>query len=275
MTQSSTNIYPVTVQNVRYYRLQVFDNYPRLMHAIFTRQGGFSLEPYHSFNLSTATGDKATTVDKNFQVACQALGIKPAQTVASHLVHKTEVIRVNPQNRRPNMGQADGLITNTLDVFLFMRFADCTPLLFYDTSKEAVGLMHAGWRGTLQNAAGVAVKALIETWDCRPENIIAVIGPTIGPCCYEVGPEVIEAAQALSTPEQFFTHHRKNHAHFDLWQANHHQLIAAGVKKIIQTNLCTACHTTEFFSHRAEKGQTGRFGVMIGLKGGLGEPSSD
>jgi YfiH family protein len=272
MTQVSAELYPVTVQNVRYYRLAVFDKYPRLTHAIFTRQGGFSVGPYHSFNLSTATGDKATSVAKNFQVACQILGISPAQTAASQLVHKTEVIRVDPHNRQAMMGQADGLITNSPHVFLFMRFGDCTPLLLGDMTTGAVGLMHAGWRGTLQNAAGAAVKAMVETFACRPENIIAVIGPAIGPCCYEVGREVIEgAAKTWSTPERFFSQQRENHAHFDLWQANQHQLAAAGVGKIIQTKLCTACHPAEFFSHRAEKGQTGRFGVIIGLNGGSDE----
>jgi YfiH family protein len=142
-------------------------------------------------------------------------------------------------------------------------------LLFYDPVRPAIGLTHAGWRGTMKNAAGATVQAMIKELSCKADDIIAVIGPAIGPCCYEVGAEVIDtAADAFSDSESLFHHNGKaGHAHFDMWEANRRQLIASGVKQIVGSNLCTACHTDQFFSHRAENGKTGRFGVMMGLRG--------
>jgi copper oxidase (laccase) domain-containing protein len=105
---------------------------------------------------------------------------------------------------------------------------------------------------------------------CQPQNIIAVIGPAIGPCCYQVGPEVITAAaESLAGHATLFEQRNGDHryAYFNLGEANRRQLAAAGVKQIIQTDICTACQTDEFFSHRAEKGRTGRFGVIIGVRG--------
>jgi hypothetical protein len=122
----------------------------------------------------------------------------------------------------------------------------------------------------MQNIAGATVSTMVEQLVCRARDIIAVIGPAIGPCCYEVGPEVITTAgRVFADPASLFTRRngRVDHAYFDLWAANRRQLAAAGVKQIIQSELCTACHTDDFFSHRAERGRTGRFGVIIGLKG--------
>jgi YfiH family protein len=122
----------------------------------------------------------------------------------------------------------------------------------------------------MQNIAGATVRAMVEQLDCRAKDIIAVIGPAIGPCCYEVGREVMDAA-ATEFSESASLFIRRNgkpdHAHFDLWEANRRQLAAAGVTQIIQSGLCTACRTDHFFSHRAERGRTGRFGVIIGLRG--------
>jgi hypothetical protein len=161
------------------------------------------------------------------------------------------------------------LITAEPDIYLNLRFADCTSLLFFDPIRQAIGLTHAGWRGTMQNAAGATVRAMVDNLGCNAGNIIAVIGPAIGPCCYEVGPEVIAAAADTFTDSAslFQPNGKIQHAYFDMAEANRRQLAGAGVKHIIQSDLCTACRTDEFFSHRAENGQTGRFGVMMGLRG--------
>jgi YfiH family protein len=267
-------VYPVTIQNLLLYRIHAFDAYPCLTHAIFTRRGGVSQAPYHSLNLGQTVGDDPKAVKKNFQQACQAVNIRPDQTVSCYLVHRTDILTINKTNRRQVMGQADGLITGEPDIYLFMRFADCTPLIFYDPIRGAIGLTHAGWRGTMQNAAGATVTAMVNQLGCRPQNIVAVIGPAIGPCCYEVGADVIAAAtKSFTDSASLFIHRngRANHAHFDMWAANRRQLAASGVGQIIQSEICTACHTDEFFSHRAEKGRTGRFGVIIGMRGETGE----
>lgn len=263
-TQAKT-VYLVTVQNLPLYRASAFDHYPWLKHAILTRQGGVSQGPFAALNLSISVGDNPEAVKKNSVYACRSMDITPDQTVSCHLVHGAEVLTIDQNNRRQMMGQADGLITKEPGFYLFMRFGDCTPLLFYDPAVKAVGLTHAGWRGVVQNAAGATIKAMTRVGS-RPENIIAVIGPAIGPCCYEVGPEVIKAVtKTFGEVDGLFERQKGSQAYFDLWEANRRQLAEAGLKQIVQANLCTACRTDEFFSHRAEKGRTGRFGVIIGL----------
>lgn len=265
---TAKTVYPTTEAGLDLYRVWAFETYPDLKHAIFTRHGGVSLPPFDTLNLSIAVGDDADAVTCNAHYACRAVGTSLGRTVSCHLVHGTEIIAVAKANQRRVMGQADGLITADSDVYLFMRFGDCVPLIFFDPKQRAVGLTHAGWRGTIQNAAGATVEAMVSRLGCQASDLIAVIGPSIGPCCYEVGSEVIAAAhQNLVEADRLFTaNDRPNHAHFDLWQANHHQLVRAGVTQIIQSELCTACRTDQFFSHRAEAGRTGRFGVIIGLQ---------
>ncbi|MBN1221121.1 MAG: peptidoglycan editing factor PgeF [Anaerolineae bacterium] len=266
-------VYPVSLNKVRLYRVRAFDDYPGLTHAIFTRHGGISQAPYRSLNLGSTVGDNADAVKTNFEQICRAANIRPDQTVSVYQVHSADILTVNQANRQPVMGRADGLITAERDIFLLLRFADCTPLLFFDPVRQAVGLAHAGWRGTVKNAAGATVDAMVKQLDCAPENIIAVIGPAIGPCCYQVGIEVMNAvAENFVEVDSLLTRHNGaiDHAHFDLWAANRRQLAAQRVQQIIQSNLCTACRTDMFFSHRAEQGRTGRFGVMIGLRGEAG-----
>lgn len=268
MTRQHTHgVYPVDASGLTIYRVKKFDAYPQLKHAIFTRKGGVSQAPFRALNLSISVGDDPEAVASNTRYACQVVNASPEQTVSCHLVHGAKVITVTKANQQRVMGQADGLITGEPDIFLFMRFGDCTPLIFFDPAQKAIGLTHAGWRGTMQNAAGATVQAMAARLGCRPKNIMAVIGPSIGPCCYEVGPDVMAAAaNSLVDSDKLFTSNgRPHHACFDMWAANRRQLSMAGVEQIVQSNLCTACRTDEFFSHRAEKGRTGRFGVIIGL----------
>ncbi len=263
------SIYPVSMRGLAFYRVYAFDAYAQLEHAIFTRNGGLSQAPFDSLNLSVAVGDRPQFVAENIQQACRALSTTPEHTVSCQLVHGADILTVDKANRQQVLGQADGLITREPDIYLFMRFGDCTPLIFFDPLQNAIGLTHAGWRGTIKNAAGATVEAMVERLGCQPKNIMSVIGPAIGPCCYEVGQDVMRAAgQAFDDPDSLFVggHNGSNHAYFDMWEANRRQLAASGVEQIIQTGLCTACRTDEFFSHRAEKGRTGRFGVMIGLR---------
>lgn len=269
MSQATANgVYQVTNRGLVYYRVRAFDAYPNLAHAIFTRRGGVSQTPFETLNLGPSVGDDPAAVGQNLRTACAILNTTPEQTVSCHLIHSADILAVNHTNRQQVMGQGDGLITAEPDIYLAMRFGDCTPLIFFDPVRGAVGLTHAGWRGTIKNAAGATVQAMVTQLGCRAKNIIAVIGPAIGPCCYQVGPDVISAAEAaFNNPHSLFLRRNGATAYFDMWEANRRQLAEGGVGKIIQSGLCTACHTNLFFSHRAEQGRTGRFGVIIGLRG--------
>jgi YfiH family protein len=218
--------------------------------------------------LSISVGDDPHAVKHNAAAACRTIQTTPEQTVSCHLVHGADVLTIDRTNRRQVMGQADGLVTKEPGIYLFMRFGDCTPLLFYDPVENAIGLSHAGWRGTVKNAAGATIAAL-QQLGCRPKNIIAVIGPSIGPCCYEVGLDVIAAvAETFGNAAGLLERRNgsRERAYFDMWAANRRQLVEAGVGQVVQSGLCTACRTDEFFSHRAERGRTGRFGVIMGIQ---------
>ena len=165
------------------------------------------------------------------------------------------------------MGRGDGIVTAEPDVYLSMRFGDCVPILLNDPVRRAVGLVHAGWRGTVQNVAVASVRAMSRHLGCSPPDIMALIGPSVGPCCYQVGAEVIRAVETGIENGRHCLHDRTHHhARFDLWEANRQQLVAAGVGRVVVAGLCTACRTDRFFSYRAEQGRTGRFGVLIGYR---------
>jgi len=252
----------MTIGQLRAYQ---FSALTETSHAVFTRLGGVSRAPWQSLNLSRSVGDAAVDVATNFTLACQALRIHPQQTAASHLVHGNRVVVARNGSGTRQLDRADGLITQGPGLFLTMRFADCTPLLFYDRGTRSVGLAHAGWRGTMKNVMGAVVEAMQTHFGSRPEDIVVVIGPSIGPCCYEVGEDVFAAAQEQFTdPAPFFLKPGLKR-HLDMWAANAYQAEQAGVRQITVSGLCTACRTDEFFSHRAEKGKTGRFGVFLGL----------
>jgi hypothetical protein len=246
-----------------------------LVHAVFTRQGGVSRPPYASLNLGHTVGDDPAAVDTNHERVYHALGLNRFQSVTCHLAHSADILVVSAAHRGRVVGQGDGMVTADQGVFLTMRFADCVPVLLHDPVRRAVGLAHAGWRGTVKNVAGAAVHTMVRELGCSPENITAVIGPAIGPCCYEVGEDVIQSLQASfhggaleDTVNRLFSRRNGRHAHFDLWEANRQQLVAAGVGRVVMSGMCTACRTDRFFSHRAERGRTGRFGVVIGYRDG-------
>jgi hypothetical protein len=130
-----------------------------------------------------------------------------------------------------------------------------------------VGLAHAGWQGTLKGVAAKAAQAMCAAYGCQADELYAGLGPAIGPCCFEVGPEVLEAVRAASwgRDELISRSQADGKAHLDLWRANALQLREVGVQHIEVAGLCTCCHRHEFFSHRGEHGHTGRFAAVIGL----------
>jgi YfiH family protein len=152
------------------------------------------------------------------------------------------------------------LITSSPDKTLLLRYADCTPVLLADTRRNAIGVVHAGWRGSAVRAAGAAVEALRASFGTDPRDLVVGIGPAIGPCCYEVGEDVVTA---FDDRPGLFANRR-----LDLWEANRQALIEAGVPsdQIEVAGVCTQCQSDRFFSHRANGGQpAGRFAALIRL----------
>jgi hypothetical protein len=236
-----------------------------LVHAVFTRLGGVSREPFATLNVGHTVGDDQEAVAENLARTYRHLALDADCVVTPHQVHGSRVGLVSNDHVGSVIPNTDGLATITPRVGLFLRFADCQPVLLYDPRHQAVALVHAGWRGIAQAIARRAVESMQEAFDTRPRELIAGLGPAIGPCCYSVGQNVASAMGYVLPKWEQALRLEAGTWSFDLSEANDQHLRAAGVQNIEQAHLCTACHVDEFFSHRAERGRTGRFGVMAVL----------
>ena len=251
---------------IRYYNFEIFPE--NVAQAVFTRMGGVSPQPWDSLNVGGSIGDDITHVRENRIRSFNALE-RPVESVHDvWQVHSANVVYADqPRPLDTDYTQADILLTNNPDVTLFMRFADCTPILLHDPIKQVVGIVHSGWLGTVRGAALAAVRAMQERYSSNPADILAAIGPAIGPDHYEVGQDVITQVQtAFGLEAQSLLEPHNGSIHFNLWKANEILLSGVGVKQTETAGICTACHTDDWFSHRGEKGKTGRFGAMIALK---------
>lgn len=226
------------------------------------RQGGVSPPPFDTLNVSRAVKDLPAAVAENRRRAATR-GAPTAGAVWGRLIHGTNVVWLGPEAAVGPGPVADGLLTARPGLTVAMTFADCVPIWLGAAEPRVAGLLHAGWRGTVHNIAREGVAALAGG-GVRPESLWAVIGPSIGPCCYEVGPAVAAEVEALELGPGLVDGRR----HLDLWQTNRRLLERAGVPEghIVATELCTACHAQWFFSHRRDGGRTGRNGGFIRLE---------
>ena len=249
---------------IRYF---IFDSLAGLSHAVFTRQGGVSPAPWDSLNVGGSVGDDITHVRENRIRSFNALGRDPASIHDVWLVHGTEVVHAEePRDLTLKPPRADIIMTDNPKVTLFMRYADCVPLLFHDPRKGVVALAHAGWLGTVRGVGKATLKAMQERYGTDPREVRAAIGPAIGPDHYEVGTDVAEQVRAVfGRRAESLLEPRGDRFYLDLWQANRIQMMDAGVPEVEIASICTACHLEDWFSHRTEKGRTGRFGALIGL----------
>lgn len=238
-----------------------------LVHAVFTRLGGVSQGPFATLNVSENVGDEPAAVAENRRRIYAHLGLEAGQVVLTGQVHGSHVARVGVDDGGRTLPNTDGLLTDAPNVALLLRFADCQPILLYDPAHHALGLAHAGWRGVALGIARRAVEAMQEAFGSQPGDLVAGLGPAIGPCCYTVGHEVA-AAMGYALPHWKRVMHVQGEDtwRFDLPAANAQHLAAAGVRHIEQAGLCTTCRRDEFFSHRADGGQTGRFATVAYLQ---------
>lgn len=233
-------------------------------HGIFTRLGGVSEGSWASLNMSRSTGDAAEPVRENRRRALDALGLHPERSLTSWLVHGNDVRVVSHDNLGQDDVHADAMVTNARGLALTLRFADCVPVLFHDPARGAIGIAHAGWKGIVNGAVPATVQAMQRAFGSRPHDVIAGVGPCIGPERFEVGDDVATQIQAaVRAPVLFRRSSEKPRA--DLWAAARSQLLDAGVGHVEIAGICTASNTDEWFSHRAELGKTGRFGAIIAL----------
>lgn len=249
-------------------RLYTFEslNRPGLQHAVFTRRGGVSPSPWSSLNLGGTVGDDVPRVLENKRRALESVGRSADSLHEVWQVHSADVVDARQPRGQEGLRQADAMITSNPRVTLLMRFADCVPILLYHPDRQAIGLVHAGWLGTVRKTVVHAVRALQETYGCDPGGLLAALGPSIGPDHYAVGGDVVGAIrEALGPAAEEVLTVRGGQVHLDLWLANRRLLEGEGVAAIEGAGLCTACHAEDWYSHRAEKGKTGRFGALMAL----------
>ena len=249
--------------SIRYFQ---FDHI-QARHAIFTRQGGLSPQPWNSLNVGGTVGDDLTRVRANRNLTLRALGCDPSTVFDVWQVHSADVICANaPRPDSESVRQADIILTDKPDLTLYMRFADCVPIMVHDPRRGVVGLAHAGWMGTLRDVANKTIQTMQKQYGSKPADIVAGIGPSIGPDHYEIGADVIlQVMQKFGDESEQLLRSNNGKIHFDLWKTNKMLLEQAGVGHIQVSGICTACNTQDWFSHRAEKGRTGRFGALISL----------
>ncbi len=260
-----------------YLRFPEFEKYPFVRQAFSTRRGGVSGGPFSSMNLAFGRGDPDENVLENYHRLCAAAGIPFSSLVSAVQVHSDRVLRVGAADRgtgifRPPFPEsADALVTNTPGVTLVIHTADCVPIFLLDPEHRAVGLAHAGWRGTALRIGKAAVMTMEREFGSRPEKLLAGIGPSIGPCCFEVDPPVRDVFASMKEigPEGFIRGGVGEKSYIDLWEANRRILESAGVpeKSITEAGICTKCHADRFFSHRAAGEKRGGLSAFLGIAG--------
>ncbi|MDE2749896.1 MAG: peptidoglycan editing factor PgeF [Chloroflexota bacterium] len=239
-----------------------------LRHGVFTRHGGVSESPWDTLNMGASIGDSAAAVKENHARMYRALDVCGERATSCWLIHGVDTLVVTAETLGNGpLLKADAMVTNQPDAPLVMRYADCVPLLFYDRARQAIGLGHAGWRGALAGIASRIVQVMRQTYGSRPADIEALVGPAISRRNYRVGEDVADQAQAYfgESAGVIWRDPADGKPHLDLWRANRLDLQRCGVTKIKVLPICTYENTKDFYSHRAEAGRTGRFGVLISL----------
>lgn len=254
LASTTTDKYPI------FRKPQIFNQYPELVAAESTRHGGVSTGHYTSLNLG-GSQDTPENIMQNNLIFFGALGIPFEQVAKAHQVHGTDIVAVTSPARFEGY---DALITDIRGIQLAVTVADCTPILIYDPVTGAVAAIHAGWRGTVGGIVTKTVAAMQKNYGTRPEDCVAYVGTCIDECSFEVGDDVAQHFTPTykrldDTTGKFFV---------DLKASNRDQLLHTGVKpgNIEVSPYSTVIHNHDYFSHRAEKGLTGRLLVTIGRK---------
>ena len=256
------------IDTIRYLTFDLVDALG-VLHAVFTRQGGVSPAPWDSLNVGSLVGDQPECVAENRRRSFAALGRSLDSLYDVWQVHSSDVVIAEAPRNGAQHHRADAILTDRPEVTLYMRFADCVPVLLVDPEHHAAGLVHAGWPGTVKKVAAAAVSAMQARYASRPETLLARIVPSIGPHHYPVGEEVaVQVREAFGGQAHTLLEAANNQSgvQFDLWSANRLVLEQAGVQQIEISQICTACHPEDWYSHRGEHGRTGRFGALIALQ---------
>jgi YfiH family protein len=258
-------------------RSQLLSTVPGIVHGITHRVEGMGKA---DGNVGYSTPRDKDDAWKMRQLWCEAIGVDARNMVLVGQLHEADVFQALPEHAgagaspdRPQAGYADAIMTDHPNVVVTTLHADCLPIFLVDAERPAVAAVHAGWRGTVADIAGATVRAMQEAYDSDPANILAFLGPGIGPCCNEVGPEVTAAwrdqAKDLGPLAEVAVTIPSVREHLDIPRANALLLQRAGLQPehIEISPICTKCSLDDWFSHRGQGPATGRQAAMIMLTG--------
>jgi YfiH family protein len=238
-------------------------------HAFSTRLGGISRKPFDSLNLGNPNGydvqDLRENIHRNYRLLQDAAGCADCELVYLHQVHGRHVARVRRDQPHDNNLKGDALVGDDPRRVLSVRVADCVPLLLSGGNGRVVAAVHAGWRGVVAGVAIAALEEMNRSSDVPARRIIAAIGPSIGCDAFEVGPDVVDEFEKKLGPDAPVRRRSDGKGRVDLRESLRRQLVLAGVPagQIDLTDRCTYSHSEEFFSHRRDKGLTGRMAAII------------
>ncbi len=255
------------------------NRHPSLTVGFTTKNGGYSKEPFESFNLGLHVKDLNEKVHQNRMKLSEITGYSLSNWICSEQVHDAKIKKVSFSDAGKGVFKyedgiplTDGVYTNEKDILLTSCYADCVPLFFFAPREKMIGLAHAGWKGTVR---GIASK-MVETWSSEesisPKDIFVTIGPCIQSCCYIVDDIVIQDVKSIreiSSEKKPFKQVSEGQFSLDLPLLNNYLLRMMGIKEdhIEISSLCTSCEKNLFFSHRRDQGNTGRMMSFIGYTG--------
>ena len=246
-----------------YIKPKIFQQFPELIAVESTRKGGISKSPYSSLNLGIFTSDKPENIQENCDRFFDNLGIRKSRVVRSSQVHKDKILKVT---RSKTYEGYDAMITENENTFLSVTTADCTPILIYDAKNQAVAAIHAGWKGTVLDITAKTVQRMREEFNTNPRDCYVYVGTCIDESSFLVGEEV--AAMFTYDVKKLDKSSRKPKFYVDLKKANVSQLLKCGVpeSQIEVSPFSTVLNNDLYFSHRKEKGTTGRMMALIGIR---------
>lgn len=266
--------------NVDYLTFDRLSEIPFIRHGFSTKNGGVSKGIFATMNLSFSRGDDKEAVLTNYNRLFSAIGLTLDNMIMSDQIHETDIMKIDEKkleeiNEKSNgledrvCKNMDGLITNLPNVPLVTFYADCVPLYFVDIVNKAIGLSHSGWRGTVKGMGIKTVEAMTREYGSNPQDIIAVVGPSICRDCYEVSKEVVDEFHkeydGKFDVSSIYYAKENGKMQLDLWEANRQILLLAGLKpeNIVVSEVCTSCHSDLLFSHRKTNGKRGNLVAVM------------
>ena len=252
---------------IQYLEADILSNCEFISHAFLTRWGGISEGRFADLNFSVREGDTPEHVNHNYQIISKNFNVPNFFFMQQIHGDRVIILQDRDETATESIPQADAVITTVPLLGIGIKTADCVPILLVDRIRKIIGAVHAGWRSTALQIAAKTVAAFESNFSSRPADLVAVIGPCIGPCCYEVD-QIVYDAMNEEGREQAFKISGQEKWKLDLAMLNKQQLIKSGLNPelIVAAERCTACQTDLFFSHRGENGKTGRQFNFIALK---------